>query len=170
MSNSRLHWRWHGPDKSAQAEKIAAKLDAEFPRNTMVQNYWLPTIRAAIELQKNNPNKAIELLEETLPYELGNWYLGHLYPAYLRGEAYLKLGRGREAAEEFQKILDHRGVVVNFVIGSLAHLQLARAASMNGDTASARKRYEEFLELWKDADTNLPVLKAAQTEYKHLPK
>src|ERR1035437_6451749 len=73
--------------QSAQAEKIVAKLDAAFPRSTMVQNYWLPTIRAAIELQKNNPNKAIELLEQTIPYELGNWYLGHLYPAYLRGEA-----------------------------------------------------------------------------------
>jgi serine/threonine protein kinase/Flp pilus assembly protein TadD len=152
----------------AQAEKIAAKLDAEYPRGTMVQNYWLPTIRAAIELQKNNANKAIELLEETIPYELGNGLQGHMYPAYLRGEAYLKLGRGHEAAGESQKVLDHRGVVLNFVIGSLARLQLARAAGISGDTASARRRYEDFLGLWKGADTNLPVLKAARTEYKSL--
>ena len=152
----------------AEAEKIASKLDAEYPRGTMVQNYWLPTIRAAIELQKNNANKAIELLEETIPYELGNGLQGHMYPAYLRGEAYLKLGRGHEAAGEFQKVLDHRGVVLNFVIGSLARLQLARAAGISGDTASARRRYEDFLRLWKGADANLPVLKAARTEYKSL--
>ena len=115
----------------AQAEKIATKLDTECPRSTMVQNYWLPTIRAAIELQNKNPNKAIELLDETTPYELGEALQGHMYPTYLRGEAYLKLGRGHEAAAEFQKILDHRGVVVNFVIGALARLQLARAAAMS---------------------------------------
>jgi tetratricopeptide (TPR) repeat protein len=153
----------------AQAEKIAANLDAEYPRNIMLQNYWLPTIRAAIELQNKNPSKALELLDETVPYELGQSMQGHMYPTYLRGEAYLMLGRGDQAAEEFQKILDHRGVVVNFVTGSLAYLQLARAAAMRGDTAIARKRYEDFLALWKGADAGLPVLKAAQTEYKHLP-
>ncbi len=154
--------------QSAEAEKIVAKLDAGFPRSAIVQNYWLPTIRAAIELQKSNPNKAVELLEQTVPYDLGIPYTGHMYPAYLRGEAYLKLGRGREAAAEFQEVLDHRGVVLNFVIGSLARLQLARAAAMSGDTASARKQYEDFLGLWKGADTDLPVLKAARTEYQRL--
>ena len=123
-----------------EAEKIAAKLDADYPRGTMLQNYWLPTIRAAIELQKKNANKAIELLEMTVPYELGEGLQGHMYPVYLRGEAYLQLGRGREAAGEFQKLLDHPGVAVNFVTGSLAKLQLGRAAAMNGDSASARKR------------------------------
>ena len=152
----------------AQAEKIAAKLDAQYPLGTMVQNYWLPSIRAAIELQKNNANRAIELLEMTVPYELGEGLQGHMYPAYLRGEAYLPLGRVHEAAAEFQKVLDHRGVVVNFVIGSLARLQLARAESMSGDTASARRHYEDFLELWKNADTNLPILKTARTEYERL--
>ncbi len=150
----------------AQAEKIATKLDAEYPRGTLVQNYWLPTIRAAIELRKNNGKKAIELLEETIPYELG--LQGHMYPAYLRGEAYLQLGRGQQAAEEFQKVLEHRGVVLNFVIGSLAKLQLARAVAISGDTASARRHYEDFLALWKDADSDLPVFKAAQAEYKRL--
>ena len=154
--------------QAAQAEKIATKLDTECPRNTMVQNYWLPTIRSAIELQNKNPNKAIELLDETTPYELGEALQGHMYPTYLRGEAYLKLGRGHEAAAEFQKILDHRGVVLNFVIGALARLQLARAAAMGGDTASARKLYEDFLTLWKDADTESPLLAAARAEHKRL--
>jgi serine/threonine protein kinase/tetratricopeptide (TPR) repeat protein len=152
----------------AQAENIMAQLDAECPRGTIVQNYWLPTIRAAIELQKNNANKAVELLEEAIPYELGNGLEGHMYPAYLRGEAYLKLGRGHEAAAEFQKVLDHRGIVVNFVIGSLASLQLGRAAALNGDTVSARKHYGDFLGLWKNADTNLPILEAARAEYERL--
>lgn len=151
-----------------QAEEIAAKLDAEYPRGTMVQNYWLPIIRAAIELQSKNANKAIELLEEASPYELGDGLEGHMYPIYLRGEAYLMLGRGDQAAGEFQKILDHRGIVLNFVIGSLARLQLARAEAMKGDISFARKNYEGFLSSWKDADPNLPVLKAAQAEYKSL--
>ncbi len=152
----------------AQAEKIAAKLEAEYSRSTMIQKYWVPTIRAAIALRKNNANKAIELLEETVPYELGEGLQGHMYPAYLRGEAYLQLGRGQEAAAEFQKILYHRGVVLNFVIGSLARLQLARAEVMSGDPASARRQYEDFLELWKNADSDLPILKAARTEYNRL--
>jgi tetratricopeptide (TPR) repeat protein len=108
------------------------------------------------------------LLEIAVPYELGYGLQGHMYPTYLRGEAYLKLGRGREAAEQFQKILDHRGVVVNFVIGALARLQLARAAAMSGDTASARKLYEDFLGLWKDADADLPTLTTARAEQKRL--
>jgi predicted Zn-dependent protease len=152
----------------AQAGKIVTKLDTEYPRDTIVQNYWLPTIRAAIELQNKNPNKAIELLDESTAYELGEGLEGHMYPTYLRGEAYLKLGRGHEAAEQFQKILDHRGVVVNFVTGALVQLQLARAAAISGDTASARKHYEDFLTLWKDADADLPVLVAAQAEHKRL--
>jgi hypothetical protein len=94
--------------------------------------------------------------------------MGHLYPAYLRGEAYLKLGRGHEPAPEFQKVLDHRGIVVNFVIGSLARLQLARAAAVTGDTALARRSYEHFLGLWKGADADLPVLRAARSEYRRL--
>ncbi len=152
----------------AEAKKIAAHLNADNPRNTMVQNYWLPTIRAAIELQNKNPTKALELLDETTPYELGEGLQGHMYPAYLRGEAKLKLNRGHEAAAEFQKILDHRGVVVNFVLGALARLQLARAAVMSGDTASARKHYADFLELWKDADPDVPILAAARAEHQRL--
>ena len=114
------------------------------------------------------PAKPSNYWKRAIPYELGEGLQGHMYPTYLRGEAYLMLGRGGEAAAEFQKVLDHRGVVVNFVFGSLARLQLARAAAISGDAASARKHYEDFLGLWKDADVNLPVLSAAQTEYKRL--
>lgn len=152
----------------AQAEKTVAAIGKEYSRDTMLQYYWLPTIRAAIELQNKNPGKALQLLDETTSYELGLALQGHMYPVYLRGEAYLKLGRGREAAAEFQKMLDHRGIVVNFVLGSLATLQLARAEVMSGDTAAARRHYEDFLKLWKDADPDLPVLKAAQAEYARL--
>jgi len=154
--------------RSAEAEEIVAKLNAEYPRSTMVQSYWLPTIQAAIALRNKDANRAIELLEQTTQYELGEGFQGRMYPPYLRGEAYLLLGRGDQAAAEFQKILDHRGVVLNFVIGALARLQLARAAAVSGDTASARKHYEEFLELWKGADADLPVLRAARAEYSRL--
>jgi serine/threonine protein kinase/tetratricopeptide (TPR) repeat protein len=152
----------------AAAEKLVAQLDHNFPRNTMVQNYALPVIRAAVELAKNNPNGAIQALEITAPYELGDEPYGHMYPNYLRGEAYLRLGKAQEAAREFQRIIDHPGVVLNFVTGALARLQLARALALSGDKAKARKVYEDFLALWKDADANLPVLKAAQAEYSGL--
>jgi len=151
----------------AEAETLAAILDGESPRNTMMQNYWIPTIRAAVELQKNNPAKAVELLEVTVPYELGAEN-GHMYPAYLRGEANLKLGRGHDAVNEFQKVLNHRGVVLNFVIGAVAKLQLARAWVLAGDSASARKNYQDFLGLWTGADADLPVLIAARSEYNNL--
>ena len=151
-----------------QSEKLAAKLDREFPRSTMIQNYWLPTIRAAIELQKKNARKALELLEVTAPYEWGNQLSGHAYPIYLRGDAYLQLGQSQQAAGEFQKLLDRPGVVLNFVTGALARLQLARAAVASGNLTAARKSYQDFLSLWKDADANLPILKAGQTEYAKL--
>ncbi len=156
---------------TTQALKLAGQLDREFPRSTMKQNYWLPVIRAAVELQKNNPSKAIEILQVTAPYELGYQSIGgHLYPAYLRGEAYLKMGQGQQAAREFQKVLDHPGVTLNFVTGALAHLQLARALAMSGDKTAARKSYEDFLTLWKDADSELPILATAKSEYMRLGK
>ncbi len=153
----------------AQAQKLAEKLDREFPQDTMVQNYALPVIRAAVELQKNNPNTAIESLQATLTYEMGNPdAFGYLYPAYLRGEAYLMAGQGQQAAGEFQKFLDHPGVALNFITAALARLQLARAQAMTGDKAAARKSYENFLALWKQADPGLPILKAAKAEYQRL--
>ena len=151
-----------------QAQKQAEKLDREFPQATMVQNYALPVIRAAIELRKNNPSAAIEILEVTLPYEMGSSAFGFLYPAYLRGEAYRMAGQGQQAAVEYQKLLDHPGVTLNFITAALARLQLARSLAMTGNKAAARKSYEDFLTLWKHADEDLPILKAAKAEYQGL--
>ncbi len=149
----------------AQAEKLAQQLNLAYPLDTMMQNYSLPTIRAAIELRGNKPAKAIETLTVAVPYELGAGSLEHLYPAYLRGEAYLKAGQGQLAAREFQKILDHPGIMENFVTGALAHLQLGRAQAMMGDKESARQSYQAFLTLWKDADLDVPIYVQAKAEY-----
>ncbi len=154
--------------KAVQAQKLVDKLNHEFPLDTMMQGYSLPTIRAAIQLENNDPAKAIEILQVTSPYELGNASLKGLYPAYIRGEAYLKIGQGQQAAAEFQKILDHPGIVLNFVTGALARLQLGRAQAMMGNPQAARKSYQEFFELWKGADPDLPILKVARVEYEKL--
>ena len=152
-----------------EAAKLADKLNDELPLGTMMQNYTLPTIRAAIELQKNNPQKAIDILETARPYELGQESLDYLYPVYVRGECYLSLGEPEKAAGEFEKIITHRGIVENFVFGSLVHLQKARAKAMSGDTDAARKFYSEYFALWKDGDPATPILKRAQAEYLRLP-
>ena len=94
--------------------------------------------------------------------------VNYLYPAYVRGQAYLLARNGTAAAAEFQKLLDHRGIVVNFVTGALAHLQIARAYAMAGDTAKAKSAYQDFLTLWKDADPDIPILKEAKAEYAKL--
>jgi tetratricopeptide (TPR) repeat protein len=153
------------------AQTLADQLAKENPSNTMLKFYWLPSIRAAIEINSRNPAKAIEILEPTAPYELGEplpLFLGNLYPAYVRGEAYLQLRKGSEAAAEFQKFLDHRGLVANFPLGVLAHLGLARAYALQGDTAKARTAYQDFLVLWKDADLDIPILREAKSEYAKL--
>src|SRR5271165_1423318 len=153
----------------AQAEKLAHELYQAFPQGTMMQNYHLPTIRASIELQRNNPAKAIEILEAAVPYELGGFgSFSTLYPAYVRGEAYLKAGQGQRAAAEFQKLIDHSGVVNNFITGALARLQLGRARVMMGDKEAARKSYQDFLTIWKDADPDVPIYKQAKAEYAKL--
>jgi hypothetical protein len=128
--------------------------------------YWLPCIRAAVELKRGNADKAIEILQTTTPYEFGA--AGPMYPAHLRGEAFLALRRGKEATAEFQKVVDHRGVVLNNVLGALAYLGLGRAYVLEGDTAKAHAAYQEFLTLWKDADPDIPILIAAKTEYAKL--
>ena len=148
------------------AEKLAAELEKTSPLDTMVQRYWLPTIRASVALERNDPNRAIELLKVVSPIELGD--AGNLLPVYLRGEAYLMLHDGNRAAAEFQKFIDHRGLVTNFPWGALARLGLARAYAMQGDTAKARAAYQDFLILWKDADPDIPILKAAKAEYAKL--
>ena len=152
-----------------QAGKMADVLSKDFPLDTLVQNYRLPTIRAAMKLNADDPAGAIAALEPSLKYELSwNESFGGLYPAYLRGLAYLRQGEGRLAAVEFQKLLDHRGMVGTDVTGALAHLQIARAQKMMSDEAAARKSYETFLDLWKDADPDLPVYQQAKAEYAQL--
>src|SRR5271166_3966069 len=148
---------------AAAAEKLAAELDKTFPLDTLVQRYRLPTIRAAVALQRKDPNRAIELLKVANTIELGDQ--SYLLPVYLRGEAYLMLHDGNHAAAEFQKFIDHRGVVMNFPWGALARLGLARAYALQGDTAKAKAAYQDFLTLWKDADPDIPVFKQAKAEY-----
>lgn len=151
---------------SARAEKMANKLAGDYPRDTIVNSMLLPVIRASIQIDRNDPAGAVKFLETVLPYELGD--ADALHSAYLRGLAYLQLRQASEAAVEFQKILDHRGIVLNSPIGALAHLQLARAYTMQGDTAKARAAYQDFLTLWKDADPDIPILIAAKSEYAKL--
>ena len=145
---------------AARAEAQSDDWGKRFPENTSVQFMYVPTLKAQIALSHNNAAKAIEALQVTAPYELGN----ALYPAYFRGLAYLALRRSREAASEFQKILDHRGIVINEPIGALAHLQIGRAYAMQGDTAKAKAAYQDFLTLWNDADPDIPILIAAKAE------
>jgi eukaryotic-like serine/threonine-protein kinase len=153
------------------AEKLAAELDSTFPLDTLVQRYWLPTIRAAVALDRKDPNRAIELLKVAGTVELST-PTGDLTvfvcPVYLRGEAYLSEHDGNRAAAEFQKFIDHRGVVMNFPWGALARLGLARAYAMQGGTAKAKVAYQDFLTLWKDADSDIPILRQAKLEYAKL--
>ena len=156
-----------GDAARARAEKLSDDLAMRFPEDTIVQFSYLPTIRAQLALSRNNEPKAIEALQTSVPYELGCSFV-NLYPVYVRGDAYLAAHRGREAAAEFQKILDHRGIVLNGPIGALAHLGLGRAYALSGDTTKARTAYKDFLTLWKDADPDIPILKQAKTEYAKL--
>jgi hypothetical protein len=158
---------------SARAEHLAADLNKRFPEDTIVQSEYLPTIRAAIALRGNDPRKAIEELTLAVPYESGQFQnlTGFaLGPAYLRGEAYLAARQGASAEVEFQKILDHPGVVANQPIGSLAHLGLGRAFALTGDTAKAKAAYQGFFTLWKNADPDIPILIQANAEYVRLTK
>jgi tetratricopeptide (TPR) repeat protein len=157
---------------TAGAEKLAAELDKTFPLDTLVQRYWLPTIRAGVALERQDPSRAIDLLKVASTIELsdltGNLAI-FMSPAYVRGEAYLTLHDGYRAAAEFQKFIEHRGLVVTFPWGALARLGLARAYAFEGETAKARTAYQDFLTLWKDADPGIPILKEAKAEYAKLP-
>ena len=147
------------------AEKLAGELNSKFPLNTVVQRYWLPTIRAAVAMEHKDANKAVELLRQMSPNELGAPYL---IPVYVRGRAYLMQGNGSAATADFQMIIDHPGIVLASVVGALAHLGLARAYALQGDTAKARAAYQDFLTLWKDADPDIPILIQAKAEYAEL--
>jgi tetratricopeptide (TPR) repeat protein len=151
---------------TAGAEKLAAQLDKAFPLDTLVQRYRLPTIRAAVALQRKDPKRAIELLRAASAIELGDRH--RLFPVYLRGEAYLMLHDGNRAAAEFQKFIDHHSTMGNFAWGAPARLQLGRAFALSGDKTKARAAYQDFLTLWKDADPDLPILKKAKAEYAKL--
>jgi eukaryotic-like serine/threonine-protein kinase len=154
--------------ETARAKDIVDELEKSYGSNTMLKIYWIPTIRAAMELNSNNSAQAVVLLEAAAPYELGDpqqLQLGTLYPVYVRGEAQLTAHNGAAAASEFQKFLDHRGITLNYPLGALAHLGLARAYALQGDGAKARAAYNDFFALWKDADSDIPILQQAKAEY-----
>jgi tetratricopeptide (TPR) repeat protein len=154
----------------ARAKALADDLDKRFPEDTIVQFNYLPSVRGKLALNKGDASGAIESLGASAPYELGatratglNWT--PMFPVFVRGEAYLAARQGSKAAGEFQKILDHRGLVLNQPIGALAHLGLGRAYVLQGDIPKAKAAYQDFLALWKDADPGIPVLQKAKAEY-----
>jgi len=156
--------------ESSRSETIANDLEKRFPEDTEVRFSVLPELRGLLALNRGEPRKAIEALQVAVPYELGvpfSFY-GALYPIYVRGLSYLAVHQGVEAAAEFQKILDHRGIVHSDPIGALAHLQLGRALMLSGDKAKAKAAYQDFLTLWKHADSDIPVFKQAKSEYDKL--
>jgi serine/threonine protein kinase/Flp pilus assembly protein TadD len=156
------------------SQTLAEDLAKRFPEDTPVQFEYLPILRALFALYDKAPSDAIERLQTALPYDLampGTAFFakfGGLYPAYVRGQAYLEAGRGRDAAAEFQKVLDHRGIVLADPIGALAHLHLGRSYVISGDRVEAKNAYQDFLTLWSDADANIPVLRQAKAEYAKL--
>jgi len=156
---------------SSRSQILANNLERRFPEDTAVRSSYAPTLRALLALNQAEPAQAIDLLQPAVPYELGTppscaiGFFGSIYPAYVRGLAYLAAKRGAEAAAEFQKILDHRTIVVSDPIGALAHLQLGRAFALSGEKAKARSAYQDFLTLWKDADPGIPILQQAKAEF-----
>lgn len=158
---------------STRAETMADKLQKTFPSDTLINNYWLPTIRATVQINRIEPSKAIEFLKAAAPYEQGlvpptPEFGAPLYPIYVRGQAYLLLHQGAEAAAEFQRFLDHRTLGANNPLFVLAHLGLARAYAMQGNAAKAKAAYQDFLTPWKGADPDIPILIAAKSEYAKL--
>jgi serine/threonine protein kinase/Flp pilus assembly protein TadD len=154
-----LAMAYAGDEKRAQG--MVDELFNAFPENTVTQSICVPTLRAKLAVNRNDGVKALDFLEVAAPFEFGG---DDPYPVYVRGEAYLAARRGGEAVVEFQKILDHKGIVLTEPIGALAHLQLGRAFAMQGDTAKAKAAYQEFLTLWKDADPDIPIFIAAKSE------
>jgi eukaryotic-like serine/threonine-protein kinase len=154
-----------------QAEALATELETKFGSNTLIQKYWLPTIRASIALARNKPAQALDFLNAG-SYEFSDTqsFVGNMYPVYVRGQAYLTMHQGRAAAAEFHKFVEHRGIVLNSPLGALARLGLARSYLLQGDTVRAGAAYLDFLELWRDADIGVPVLKQAKAEYAKLNK
>ena len=145
---------------SLQTQSVMEELLRRYPKDTLINRLWIPVIKAALELQRHNPTEAVQLLDAARRYEA----IGEFWPRYLRGLSYLSLKSGREAAAEFQSILDHRGEGALSVLYPLAHLGLARASAVIGDTEKSGKEYQEFLSIWKDADEDLPIFAEARKE------
>jgi tetratricopeptide (TPR) repeat protein len=154
---------------ATRAEKIAAQLNQQFPNGTLLNNVWLPVIRAKISLDRGDPAQAIKLLQSALLYDLSqDQPLPFLYAPCVRGKAYLQARQADPAIQEFQKVLDHKGLAGRSPVEVLAILGLARARAMSGNAAAAKTAYQDFLAIWKDADPNLPLLQQARTEYAKL--
>jgi len=169
-TNKSVH-KGHHPHSHTRSTHGKNRTLTDYPNNTLIRVYWLPTINAAIQLQANNSPAAVMELETAAPYELSHaspMQTGTLYPAYLRGQAHLLAKNGSAAVAEFEKLLNHRGIVLNFVTGALARLQLGRAYATSSDSAKAKAAYQDFLVLWKDADPDVPILKEAKAEYAKL--
>ena len=163
--------------ESSRSQTLTDDLSRRFPEDTIVRFTYLPTLRALLALNRHQPANAVELLQTAIPYEGGvsieggSEYLlgeGTFYSVYARGVAYLAARRGQEAAAEFQKILDHRGIVISDPVGPLAQMQLGRAHALAGDKDNAGTAYTDFLTLWEDADPDIPILKEVQREYASL--
>jgi eukaryotic-like serine/threonine-protein kinase len=159
---------------ASQAQSLTNDLERDFPEDTSVRFDYLPAVRASLALGRGDPAKAIEVLQVTTPFDISSprsatfAYFGALYPVYVRGQAYLAAHQGAAAAKEFQRIVDHPGITIGDAFGVLAHLGLARAYALTGDTAKAQAAYQDFFTLWKDADPGIPVLKQAKAEYAKL--
>ena len=160
---------------SSRSQPLADDLEKRFPEDTFAKFTYVPVLRALSALDRGKPTDSVEQLQIALPYELAvnglnfnHFYLGGLHSAYVRGEAFVAAHRYAEAAAEFQKILDHRGIVGADPIGVLAHLQLGRTFALAGDQVKAKRAYEDFLTLWKDADSDIPILVQAKAEYARL--
>jgi tetratricopeptide (TPR) repeat protein len=151
-----------------RAKALTVDLDRQSQELTVAQFNYLQTLKAQLALNAHDSARAVEALRAIAPYELGEVGFGSLYQVFVRGQAYLTSNKGSEAAAEFQKILDHRGIVRNEPIGAVAHLQIARAYALQGDTVKARAAYQDFLTLWKDADPDIPILKQAKAEFAKL--
>ena len=154
----------------AGAKRIMLELEKDQPSNTFLNVYWLPLVKATTALNRGNASQALALLESASAYELGDAgaSINYLYPAYVRGQAYLRTHDGTQAVGEFQKLLDHRGIVENFPTGALVHLQMGRAYVMKGEMSKAKSAYQDFFAIWKGADPDIPILKEAKAEYARL--
>jgi tetratricopeptide (TPR) repeat protein len=158
----------------ARSESLANDLEGQFPRDTLVRFTYVPTLRALVAVAERQPAKAIELLRANVPYEHAipftafSAFFGGLYPVYVRAQAYAASGQHQQAVAEFQKMLDHRGLVMGDPAAARARLEKGRSLARAGDQAGARGAYQDFLELWKDADADVPILAQAKAEYAKL--